>query len=725
MRKLLVDCSFTSTINSNTGIQRVIRRVLESIVDIANISNYKAIAVSLQEGKIKEVNFDNPNKSLKNNITVQKGDILLLIDSTWHLNIWESVKYAKENQAMVVAVIYDLIPIRYSQFCDDNLPIYFKKWLGAAASYCDGFIAISNTVEKDLKEYFDTFYPKETKNKFYSYFLLGADFAYKTFNISSTNIANNLKELYTSNKNIYLIVCTVEPRKNHKYLLDVFDKLWEQNYDVTLNIVGKKGWMIDELINRIYNHEKYNKNLFYFDKINDEELNYCYQNSKMLLFPSFVEGFGLPIIESLNNKLPVLASDIPIHREVGKDKIAYFDLDNINDLVNKIITIEKNGIPDNLKLEDDFKWLNWNESTEMLFKEIVCMNKKFKPLKSFKKLSHQKKKTKNFKQQIKEIPLIGFTLRWIYNLIRLNNLKFTVYVQQEQINQQQAQINQLQEQNNKNTLIFQEQNKKIDILIKENQNMKEDYASIAYSYVSKEISKQAIAFHIKIDDFLQNVKSKEINTIEEKDSLSFLLDDYYLSFENIFRGSREYIIKRYESYSKYINTDTKKALDIACGRAEWVELLQSQNIDAHGVDLNSSMVNVAKELGIKNLEVCDAFEYLRNCSDNSFDLITSFHLIEHLQFDKLFKLLLEVKRVAIPNAIILLETPNPLNLKVSTYEFYKDPTHLNPLPSDIIKFLLEYLGFIDVKVEYLNPLDKNTQNLQNDAQDYLIVAKNS
>ena len=369
-RRLLIDCSFISTTKLNTGIQRVVRKTIENIYAITKDSNFEPVEVTLDTHTIKQISMNNDTKTLNPNIISRQNDILLLIDSTWHLDTWKNIKQIKQNGTKIVAVIYDLIPISHPQFCDENLVKLFKKWFEIAINYIDGFIAISNTVQLQLEEYIKENFPQKASNKKYYHFLLGADFDYKNFNLDKKTIKSNLEDLYKKNKNIYLIVCTIEPRKNHKYLLDVFDKLWNQNVDVTLNIVGKKGWMVEKLIARIKTHKMYNKKLFYWDNLNDEELNYCYKNSKMLLFPSFIEGFGLPIIESLNNKLPVMASDIPIHREIGNGHIDYFNINNSDDLTEKIIDIEKNGIPEYLKIKADFKWLTWYESTEELFRKI-------------------------------------------------------------------------------------------------------------------------------------------------------------------------------------------------------------------------------------------------------------------------------------------------------------------------------------------------------------------
>ncbi|MFT5660597.1 MAG: glycosyltransferase involved in cell wall biosynthesis [Sulfurimonas sp.] len=770
MKKLLIDCSFISTTKLNTGIQRVVRKVVENIEEVAKSSSYQPIQVVLENSKIREISLNSTQENLQDDIEVKEGDILLLLDSSWHLNIWGSVEKAKLSKAMVIAVIYDIIPISHPEFCDAGLVKHFHEWFEVSIAYVDGFIAISNTIENDLKSYLASKYPEKVKSKFFDHFLLGADFEYKEFIISDSNIKDDLKNIYSTNENIYLIVCTVEPRKNHKYLLDTFDKLWEENFDITLNIVGKTGWMIDELIQRIENHPQYKKKLFHWDNLNDEELNYCYQNSKMLLFPSFVEGFGLPIIESLNNALPVMASDIPIHREVGGEHIGFFDIKNVDDLVSKIKTIEKSGINEELKVQDGFRWLNWNESTKILFQKIQNFDAIFIPDSNFKKVdytadkfAHIKQKLKKIpilgsvlkkmyhlleKETIKDIPIIGWFVRWNYNLLRLNNLKHTVFAQQQQINTLIFQISQHQEQNEVQALKNEEQalkneeqalknEEQIKLLSTSYDNLNETIQSTTKISVTKQMNAQAILFHQRLEKFMADKNESTPKQLENltKDSLSFLLDDYYLAFEDMFRGSREFIISRYQEYLKYLNDDIKTALDIGCGRAEWVELLQSKSIDIQGVDLNAAMLNIGESHGVRNLHHEDAFEFLASCKSNSFDLVSAFHIIEHIPYEKLIKLLLEIKRVATPNAIILLETPNPANLIVSSSEFYKDPTHLNPLPSDVIKFLLEYLDFSSVKVEYLHPFPKShyiqeeTQTAQTlnhylyQAQDYLIVAK--
>lgn len=85
--------------------------------------------------------------------------------------------------------------------------------------------------------------------------------------------------------------------------------------------------------------------------------------------------------------------------------------------------------------------------------------------------------------------------------------------------------------------------------------------------------------------------------------------------------------------------------------------------------------------------------------------VTVFHLVEHLPFRKLIRLLDEVARILQPGGLAIFETPNPDNVLVGSRNFYYDPTHRNPIPSATLRFLVEARGLCQVKVLPLNPCD--------------------
>src|SRR5688572_31000196 len=185
------------------------------------------------------------------------------------------------------------------------------------------------------------------------------------------------------------------------------------------------------------------------------------------------------------------------------------------------------------------------------------------------------------------------------------------------------------------------------------------------------------------------------------------LDNWYLAFEDLFRGSREETKRSQEIYLDYVaaaaaGTAAAGIIDIGCGRGEWLELLQEHGCIARGVDLNHAMVLDNRERGLDVVER-DVLSYLADVPDASVGMVTGFHIIEHLRFDLLVRLFDECRRVLRTGGCMLFETPNPENLVVGAYTFYFDPTHRHPLPPRMIEFVVRERGFADVEIRRLHP----------------------
>jgi O-antigen chain-terminating methyltransferase len=187
------------------------------------------------------------------------------------------------------------------------------------------------------------------------------------------------------------------------------------------------------------------------------------------------------------------------------------------------------------------------------------------------------------------------------------------------------------------------------------------------------------------------------------------LDALYISLEDRLRGSRAEIINRLKVYlpllkQACIGAPEMPVLDVGCGRGEWLELLKTEGLNATGVDTNSIAIAQCREHELDVLEA-DVLSHLRGLPEQSVGAITGFHIIEHLPLDVLMKLLDETVRVLKPGGVVIFETPNPQNVLVGSCNFYFDPTHRNPLPSQVMQFLIESRGFARVKIMTLNPSD--------------------
>jgi O-antigen biosynthesis alpha-1,2-rhamnosyltransferase len=266
------------------------------------------------------------------------GDILLLPDAYWaKMQIWPVVERARKSGAMIASVVYDLIPITHEEFVGDGMKAKFIEYLRCLATHSDVMIAISDTVREQLRSFLPEICEPESYCEDIRSFTLGAEFA-----TVECNPSLELRELFGDKCNSpYLMVATFEPRKNHKYLVDAFEVLWKTYPDLKLCLVGRVGWLCDDLMARLESHPARNRQLFVFHGITDAELQYCYQTSRGVIFPSIVEGFGLPIVESLWHGRKTFVSDTMIHREVGKGDCTYFNLGNPLSLVEEILEWEK------------------------------------------------------------------------------------------------------------------------------------------------------------------------------------------------------------------------------------------------------------------------------------------------------------------------------------------------------------------------------------------------
>lgn len=192
-----------------------------------------------------------------------------------------------------------------------------------------------------------------------------------------------------------------------------------------------------------------------------------------------------------------------------------------------------------------------------------------------------------------------------------------------------------------------------------------------------------------------------IPQVKKSDALASInvssANDFYIAFENRYRGSRELIKQRQTSYLPYIAPlktvyPNLKAIDLGCGRGEWLELLKENGVDASGVDLDDAMLSscIASNLKVKKIDAISALQELPNAS---LHIISGFHIAEHLPFEQLIELIHQALRVLSPGGLLILETPNSENINVATSSFYLDPTHRNPIPAQLLSFLMTYSGF--------------------------------
>ena len=178
-------------------------------------------------------------------------------------------------------------------------------------------------------------------------------------------------------------------------------------------------------------------------------------------------------------------------------------------------------------------------------------------------------------------------------------------------------------------------------------------------------------------------------------------------FEERFRGSREDIKGRLRVHLERVRgqpvvTPRHPLLDVGCGRGEWLELLAEAAVPAYGIDANPQIVDACRRRGLA-VSRDDAIDHLARLPDGALGAISAFHVIEHLALEDMLRLIDEARRTLVPNGILILETPNPENLKVGALTFHQDPTHLRPLPPVLVEYLVSSRGFHEVELMRLHP----------------------
>jgi 2-polyprenyl-3-methyl-5-hydroxy-6-metoxy-1,4-benzoquinol methylase len=179
------------------------------------------------------------------------------------------------------------------------------------------------------------------------------------------------------------------------------------------------------------------------------------------------------------------------------------------------------------------------------------------------------------------------------------------------------------------------------------------------------------------------------------------LSHKYVGFEDQFRGTPEAIRERLVPYADLF-TAASNVLDVGCGRGEFLALLAERGIDAQGIDVNESMVEVCRQHGL-TASRADALEFLRAQPPGSLGGLLAAQVVEHVDPAYLTDLLDAAWAALKPGAAIVLETINPACWFAFFESYIRDITHVRPLHPDTLKYLLLASGFQDVEVRFRSP----------------------
>lgn len=347
-RRLLVDVSNFIRSDARTGIQRVVRAMLGQFaahagdgyllqpVFASRDHGYCLARFDLDSGRVFPVCSDDFDRF---RLTVSPRDVFLGLDLASNIvpHLEDELVSWRREGVSVNFVVYDLLPHLNPEWFRPTATRNYRRWLSVLARQSDRCLCISQTVADELADLLPDLSDRGAAVAIHS-FPLGANL---TDTFPTHGLPADLPELrdWLTRHRVMLCVGTVEPRKGHDQALAALTEVWlnDPASDLALLIVGRTGWMTEDLQRRIRQHPEFGHRLRWLDDVSDELLHELYRRAYGLLATSRGEGFGLPLAEALRLGLPVLARDIPVFREIGDGMMAFFSDDTASGLAARLV----------------------------------------------------------------------------------------------------------------------------------------------------------------------------------------------------------------------------------------------------------------------------------------------------------------------------------------------------------------------------------------------------
>lgn len=325
------------------------------IIGIRNIEYFKNLKFDADNYEIKHIKIPQKLFNLyylffnfpKLNFFVGDADVYHLSEIFIH-----PVKNAK-----TVAFVHDLTTLIYPKY-HKKLNVFLHKIRFKRLKNVDNILCNSKSTKSDIVKYLKI----DEKKIFVSYLA-----ASKRFKILDRKKCKPILDKYNINFLYFLYVGTIEPRKNIISLIKAFNYLKSKNLiEHKLILVGKKGWLYKNIFNEI-NNSNYKDSIIYLNYISDDDLPAIMNMAELFVYPSFYEGFGLPILEAMQCGTPVITSDNSALLEVSNNACLHTKTNDIKELSNTILFLLKDK---KLKIQlskkgvQRAKYFSWKQTAE-------------------------------------------------------------------------------------------------------------------------------------------------------------------------------------------------------------------------------------------------------------------------------------------------------------------------------------------------------------------------
>jgi glycosyltransferase involved in cell wall biosynthesis len=349
--RLLIDMTSTLRSGKNTGIQRVVREIA-----FQGQAMGEGVAVAIHDGELLPYYRD---LAAPGAVAIEPGDIFLMLDATWNhvAEYLPIIKAVKAGGGATIVGLHDILPLSYPAAFPPPIVRCMQEWMEKVVLTSDGVIAVSRAAAQNLRDFLSECGRGPPAFPI-GWWRLGDDFSCA----EGAQASPLARSIAASDRPYFLGVGTVEPRKGYPVVIDALEKLWADGVDATYVIVGSPGWGMRQFTQRVEGHKAFNRHLFWLKNASDADLILLYRSARALVLASVAEGFGLPIVEAAYHGTPVIATDIPVFREVAGESAEYFPPLDSDCLAEKIRTAlnEKPRPP-------AIAHVSWRESAIQLF----------------------------------------------------------------------------------------------------------------------------------------------------------------------------------------------------------------------------------------------------------------------------------------------------------------------------------------------------------------------
>jgi len=302
------------------------------------------------------------------------GDSLAVFGSPWfHDDYVKTIRWVRDDLRMRFALlIHDLIPVRRPEWCDRGVITTFAAWHRSVLPLVDQIFANSRFTANDITSWMQTS-GLELPNAVRPV-PIGTGLPPQSD--QSAAVAAQLP----APGSYVLFVSTLEARKNHMLLFRVWRRLLADlppDRVPTLVFAGNVGWLVSDLMQQLENADWLGGAIQMITQPSDEELRALYRGCRFTLFPSFHEGWGLPVSESLALGQPCLASNSTSLPESGGDFARYFDPENFEDAYRAVRAVldDPAGLEEwRLRVRRDFRPVQWTDSATAIWEAIDALD---------------------------------------------------------------------------------------------------------------------------------------------------------------------------------------------------------------------------------------------------------------------------------------------------------------------------------------------------------------